>query len=342
MTVIFIYSDLEDSEDEFLPPNHKPRPVTKREPSPLPVAYTSALDELKLTFRKEVEEDNPETAAAEFVKNTNEIIMNMTKKPEQVQPMKKFNDHTERVFQVYFVGTCLAAYEERCDGTCGLKHNPPVIGAIRHLFNAASLEEIENIYGVAVRYQKLFEHFCGFLAEMFIKLLPHDYEPKIARIIMDCEKNQKTREMYRSIVQSLVVYAALPRYKAVRIIINHHIDSTIAQEVIFSLILDTGADLVRFMDYLFQVNLKRRIPDQILEKIIINCNSYQSTHLPSFCLDNLIQLQPAQLRNIKQDELTKFVRMQCDLIESNNDRRSKAAVLGTRISALHLQQSRPQ
>lgn len=92
--------------------------------------------------------------------------------------------------------------------------NVPAIGVVRITFACLTLKMLQTVYKVTMKYQKLFEHFCGLFAEMLIKLLPNDLETRIARRIMHCEKTPKTHKMYRPIVQSLVVNASLPRHKA--------------------------------------------------------------------------------------------------------------------------------
>jgi hypothetical protein len=170
-------------------------------------------------------------------------------------------------------------------------------------------------------------------AEAFIKS-SRDYETHVARMIMDCERSAKSHHLYRHIVDALVKHGQLPLYKAIQLLIKHHTDSEYAQETIMSMIAETGPDLIRLLDYLVKVHSKRSIPNNVLDKVLAHCVTYQDPQLPMFCLNNLINKKPEQIRQLSSSNVSSFLQLQQSLSEENASRESKLEALVQKVQKM--------
>lgn len=252
-------------------------------------------------------------AAAAFNRNTEEILKNAPKPVE---------DGTNKMLKQFFGNICKGFIDGSCtQAACKNAHRFPSATIVTALFEKCTPKEIDEAYGIVSQHQRFLEAYISMFAELYVKRT--DYEPRLARMIMDCEQNAKTHSMYRSIVEALVTHGRKQRYEAVEFLIKHHTPSRYANEEIMKLCADTGAEIVRFMDYFRQVFRTQSIPESVLDKILANCVTYQSAALPAFCLDNLFTKDTAKLRQLNQDNITKFVNLQMAFTEGNSAREGK-------------------
>lgn len=239
-----------------------------------------------------------------------------------------------RVFYKIFRGTCMNFFVSICPTTdCPQKHYLPEVAAIRQELEKATSKEIDEAYGVCIKIPRMFEMFFSLFAEMFIKKIPN-FESRLARMVMECERNPRSHQKYCQVVEALVQFNQMQRYKAIRWLIVHHTDSPTAQEVILSMVLDLGPDLIRLMDYLIKISNNKHLPKKLIEKIALNVTTYQDPTVPHFVLNHLFQKPPEQLRQFDQTILMNFLKfstLQTELISADTE---KLIMLATKVAKL--------
>jgi hypothetical protein len=231
------------------------------------------------------------------------------------------------VFDRYFNGICFEWLESRCTSKCNKKHDLPDVKDLTVAFDDATIKDIDDVYGLSQQYQCMLEKYFQVFADSYVMKVV-DFEPKIGRLMLDCERTPRTHSWYTKILAALEY--KMPKYKAIRIIIKHHTDSIYAQDVILSMIMDTGPDLIRLLDYLIDVFAKRSLPFEVIEKMIAICVTYQEPMLPQFCLNNLVIADEKILRQLKPEHLEKFFQLQSALTAENSNRESKARSLASK------------
>lgn len=279
----------------------QPKAKSQQIAPPPEISYTAELDDLKMKVRKEIVMDQMEEAKAEFDRNTRAIMLNAPKLVDQVG---------HRVFYKFFHGSCVDFFDSIClTPDCPRKHFLPEYGAVRTELEKASVKDIDEVYDVCIKIPKMFEQFFLLFAEIIIKKVPN-FESRLARMVMECEKNPRSHQKYSEVVDALVQFNKMPRYKAIKWLIGHHTDSTHAQETILSMVVETGPDLIRLMDYVNDVSRKRTMPNKIIEKMALNVTTYQDPIAPHFVLNNLFQLPIEQLRLFDRQILVNFLKFQ--------------------------------
>lgn len=303
-------------------PERKAQPQPKRVQEPEDVdnkMYTSELDELKMVVKVDIP---PPPKTEEEI---NRELFNQTTALIIANGLPKKVDTAQRVIPQFFGPVCISFLENKCiQSDCKL-HFFPEIEVVRQKFDQAILKQVEEVFSIATRYRKILDQFFGLFAEIFIKKQLSTRE-NLIRMIRECEHDARSYHNYRIIVEALVQHATnMARYEAVRFVINNHKDSTYAREILMTLIVETGPEIVRFMDYLQWVNKHQTIPAQILDKVLRICVMYQNPLLPTFCLNNLLlnYSKPNYKNQINPDHFTKFVTMQGLLTSDNNDREQK-------------------
>ena len=293
------------------------KPKAKTQTDAPDTSYTTDLDELRITFRKEIPIDPLTEAKNEFDRNTQAITAKL-----QTETV------TNRVFRKFFVDACPEFINDNCKiPVCGHIHIVPEVKAVRIVFERAQVKEIEEAYGVCVNYPKLFEPFFLLFAEMFIKKKDEDSEPLIGRMVMDCERTARTHQMYRYIVQALVDYKKMTRCDAIKLLMKYSTDSVHGQDEILQMVAETGADLIQFMDYLSDTFRSRTVPTSVLDKILSVCVQYQEPKLPRFLLNNLINKSPIELRKLNADKkVNKFMELQKELMEEDETSREEKCI----------------
>lgn len=238
------------------------------------------------------------------------------------------------VFYKFFQGTCMNFFVSICPTPdCPQKHFLPEVVAIRQELEKATSKEIDEVYGVCIKIPKMFEMYFSLFAEMFIKKIPN-FESRLARMVMECEKNPRSHQKYFQVVEALVQFSQMQRYKAIRWLIVHHTDSTTAQEIILSMVVDLGADLIRLMDYLIKISNNKQLPKKLIEIIASNVTTYQDPTVPHFVLNHLFQKPPELLRQFDQTVLMnflKFSKLQTELISADTE---KLILLATKLAKL--------
>lgn len=231
---------------------------------------------------------------------------------------------TKRVFRRFFADACSDFLNDSCKSNdCKHAHIVPEVKAVRIVFERAQVKDIEEAYGVSINYPKLFESFFSLFAEMFIKKSA-DFESRIGRMTMDCERTPRTHQMYKLIAQALVMHRSMTLYDAIKFVIKYHTDSIHGQDVIMQMITETGPDLVQFMSYLNLIFRSRTVPLPILVKILSVCVKYQEPGLPKFILNNLINKNADDLRRLNTDgNVLKFMQLQYDLILTEDDSKAR-------------------
>lgn len=260
------------------------------------------------------------SAVQEFDMNTNAILK---------ATGKSLNDDGKQVLKRFFADVCPDFLDNVCSSQgCQFQHRQPDLAAVHAELEKSPLKDIDEAYGVASKHAKLFELSLPMFAEMFIKRAP-DFEPRIARLIMDCERTARSHQLYRPIVTALIFHGKMPSYKAIQLLIKHHTNSEYAQDAIMSMIVEEGPHLIRFMDYLRFVSKIRPLPNHILDKIISNCVIFQDVSLPMFCLDNLIATTRSteQIGKLNKANLEKFMELHTYLVETNETREEKLLAL---------------
>lgn len=305
----------------MLPKEPKVKPDT--------TTYTSELDEFKLTLRKEKPPVNEQPSVSsvdnrsEFDSNT-ETIMKKAQSMAQSK-VQKVASPTERILREYFAGVCNSFISSECtDSSCKRLHKYPSETTVRAVLKEANLKTIDEAYGVTTQNSGMFEKYFALFAELFIKK-DKQYEQRIARMIMDCEKTPRLTSLYTVVVEALVLHASLPRYKAIKFLIHHHVDTPIAQDIILDLIITAGPDLIRFMDYLMRLSEKRTIPIKVIDQVLLNCVTFQNPYLPMFCLNNMLNRSREQIAQLNSDSLERFLNLQNFLSQINDDREQKLA-----------------
>lgn len=261
-------------------------------------------------------------ARAAFMRNTDEIM----KKP--------IEDATDKILNSFFASVCKGFIDNSCktDG-CKNPHRFPNVDIVAALFAKSSVKEIDDAYSVVSKHPRFLETYMSMFVELYIKRTS-EYESRLARMIMDCEQNAKCHQLYRIIVEALVAHGLKQQFEAVEFLIKHHTPSLYANEVIMGLCVETGAEIIRFMNYLSRVFETQTIPNQILDKILFNCVKYQTASLPNFCLNNLLKKTPTQLRQLNQDSILKFIHLQTAYSDGNALREAKLQTLVPKIQGL--------
>lgn len=231
------------------------------------------------------------------------------------------------VFDRYFKGICFEWLESRCERECNQKHELPNASDLASIFKDAPAKDIDDVYGLSQQYPCVLEKYIQVFADFFVSRF-NDFEPKIGRLLLDCERTPRTHSWYSKIVAALE--QKMPKYKAIKLVIKHHTDSVYAQDVIMSLIMDTGPDLIRLLQYLMDVSAKRSLPFYVIEKMLAICVTFQEPMLPQFCLNNLVITDEKNLHQLNQEHLKRFFQLQTVLSAENPNRESKCQALASK------------
>lgn len=325
LTLNFYFS-FDDDDLDYAPPTKKQaiqkRPAKVEETT----QYTTDLDELKMIVRKEPIVTASDAREA-FMRNTAEIMKNAP---------KPVDDATDKILKNFFGSICKGFIDNSCmsDG-CKNKHHFPNVNIVAALFAKCTIKEIDDAYGVVSKHPRFLETYISLFAELYVKRTS-EYESRLSRMIMDCEQNAKCHQLYRNIVEALVTHGQKQKFEAVEFLIKHHTPSMYATEIVMGLCVETGAEIIRFMNYLSRVFETQTIPTPILDKILFNCVKYQTASLPNFCLNNLLKKTPAQLRQLNQDSILKFIHLQTAYSDGNALREAKLQTLVPKIQSLGL------
>lgn len=278
--------------------------------------YTTELEELKMVVKvdKPTEEEDARKA---FDRNTLLIVTSAA---------SKVNESTQRIIDQFFGSICVDFLENKCvEPKCKNNHKLPEVEVVRKAFEGCSLKQIDEVFVVALKYKKILDAFFELLAEMLIKNNVK-WEKNAVRLIQECERDARSHSNYRFIAKALTLYRPqMFPYRAVRFLISHHTDSNYARDILMSMIVDTGPEIVRFMDYLQDVMNKQSIPPPIFYKILEICVMYQNPALPAFCLNNLVTNSNLVLTKKPEDNanITNFINLQQFLSEDNTRREQK-------------------
>lgn len=292
--------------------------------------YSAGLDQPKLTLTKEdrLRITAPkEVAESDFDLSTDEVTSTIA--PPLDTPAL-------RILQQFFGNICIDFLKDSCL-LYPCKHYLPEVLAVAERLDRCALKPIDDAFNLALQFPaKLLFPYFGLFAEQFTKkaLVALGDESRLARMIMECEKNARSHTMYRTVADALVTVAQMPLYKATRFIMKFHTDSPYAREVITQMIIDTGPDLIRNINYLQGIEATQTVPIPTVDKIMSNCITYQDPALPNFCLKLLMSLQPKQLSELRPENLTKFINLQAELSASNYDREMKVAHVATVVAQL--------
>lgn len=261
-----------------------------------------------------------------FKRNTAEIMKNAP---------KPVDDAADKILKDFFGNICKGFLENICNfNRCQRNHKFPSVNVVAPLFQKCTIKQIDDAYGVVSKHPRFLETYVSMFAEFFVKRTT-EYESRLARMIMDCEKTSKGHQMYRNIVEVLVAHGKQQRYEAVQLLIKYHTPSIYAEEAIMNLCVETGADMVRFMDYLSKIFATRSIPNSVFDKILSNCVTYQNPALPNFCLNNMITKNIQQLRQINPDNMAQFLELQTTLIKCSSTGQGKMECLARKVHMMN-------
>lgn len=238
------------------------------------------LDNCRLTLRKDsIDTPNgvkPDDVTRHFNNNTKIIVNNMPKIP--CLPNKQLNYMLKTVFS----GLCVDFVNESCMKTCKQRHELPSIVDVRQNMNSVNLTTIENAYQFIKDHPKMFLMYFPVFCDIygFFKL-PN----KLQEMFIDCERQSRTVDYYRHVVNALTNTGIL-RYKSIRMCIDVVTDSPYARETIINMIAETGPDVVRFVDYLKRCGT---LPMPLFNKIMEQCVTYQNPDLQYYLLSSFQQ-----------------------------------------------------
>lgn len=340
------YDSDDDRDVSYEPPKSLASQLAKAAPKVVPKAvpvvpevnYTAELDELKLTLRREdwlpitAPQDD---AKSEFDRNTDVIMA-------AIAP--RLDTPELRILQQFFGNVCIDFLEDNCPKQ-PCKHYLPDTQAVADRLDRCALKSIDDAFNLALQFPaKLLFPYFGQFAEQFTKkaLVALGDESRLARMIMECERNARSHSMYRTVAGALEIAAPMPSYQATRFIIKYHTDSPYAREVIIQMIIDTGPDLIRNISYLQDIAATQTIPTPTIDKILSNCVTYHDPALPNLCLKLLTPLQAEQISELTTKTMTKFIALQVELSANNESREMKAAHVATKIAQLPKKRPPPQ
>lgn len=167
--------------------------------------------------------------------------------PKEEKDEEIEDDVMKNVLANCFKNACVGYLSNNCTTKpCDRPHQLPEMAEVRTTFAATIPRGIDEIYGVASKLPVLFDQYFGLFAENFIRCYPKEYEAKLARMIMDCERTPRTHSLYRFVRDALVKWAKMPHYKAIQLIIKHHVKSTFAHAALLEMILETGKNWTTF------------------------------------------------------------------------------------------------
>lgn len=226
-------------------------------PAPAPKKFKTATsnalpEKLTAITSNGVKTENKASAPAEseFDQNTKKImeycsVLKSSPKEEQDEEIE--DEVMKNVLANCFKNACVGYLSNNCTTKpCDRPHQLPEMAEVRTTFAATIPRGIDEIYGVVSKLPVLFDQYFGLLAENFIRCYPKEFEAKLARMIMDCERTPRTHSMYRIVSDVLVKWVKLPRYKAIQLIIKHHVGSKFAHEALLEMILETGKNCTTF------------------------------------------------------------------------------------------------
>lgn len=262
-------------------------------------------------------------AEAEFNRNTTKIMNTPC------------DNSAERVLTEYFGGLCQAFVNNNCiDTSCKKPHEYPAVFAVRAALSLSPPKMIVEAYNVIAdvraKNSKMYEEYFKLFAELFIKR-DENFKDRLARMVMDCEITPRLTKLYKDIVDALVCHGQWQFYKAIAFIIEHHIDSSIAQEIILDLIVKTGPHLIRLLPYLLTLSERRTIPINILDEVIKNCVTFQDPRLPMFCLNNMVSRTSQQLNQLTMESRENFINLLTLLSEINVDLDNKLETVSLKL-----------
>lgn len=283
----------------------------------MPAFYTTELDELTMKIKKEEEKRVEAQLALPCPKDS----------LDQVKP-KPVDELTDRILKRFFGNVCAEFLEDKCPSPDCARHQLPDPAAVYIVFLQSTLKEIDEAYGVAQKFAKIFRAFVPLFAEMFIRKAKN-FELQVAQIIADCAGSADTRQLLHHIKDVLCGFAEMSSKQAIDFIIKHLADSNESQDLVLSMIVAEGPNLKLHMRYLTNVAMKRTLPISIVEKIIATCISSHDPLLPKFCLDSLISRNRESI--LQLSNLDEFIGFQQRLAEVNKSFEGKLDALLQKI-----------
>ena len=308
---------MEDGDEEYFPPGTRKIPqarkdLQQKEPE-VEKNYTAELDELKMKVR--IEPPTLSDSEVRKVLNSNTQSINMNGIPKLSQP-------PQRVL-VLFGNVCIDFLENNCKEVgCKNSHSLPKVEEMREKFERCALKPVDDAFGAALLYPKVLDQFFSVFAEMFVKKSPNELS-RLSRMIMECERNARSHQNYRIIVDALIKFGSKSKFEAVKFIVTHHTDSKYSRDILMSLIAETGPDIVRFVTYLQNVANQQTISAASFDKILKTVVSYQSPDILTFCLNNLLTHNPEYIRQLKKENVKQFLDIQTYLTQFNQEREEK-------------------
>lgn len=285
------------------------------------------LGEFEMKVHEKIVTDSAERAKIEYDLNTaknNETVKLYAPKPIDLW--------VKCTLDSYFGGACLDFFDAVClTPLCPRQHSLPDYDIVCQKLEKATMEEVDEVYDICSKISNLFKICFPLFLEVFIKKAPNN-DSRLAQMLMHCEQNPPFHRNYIQIVAALVRFKNVQRYKAIKWLISHHTDSPQAQEIILSMVIDAGPDLIRLMDYIKLISRKRTIPIQVIEKIALNVTTFQDPSVPYFVLNNLFNKPLDQLQQMNQEILTNFIKFQSMQIQMSSDGEDKLMELATTVT----------
>jgi hypothetical protein len=282
------------------------------------------IDDLKMKFKihkplKKKQDPEP-SLLKEFDENTSEITV------------VSVDLKTDKILRDNFQNICPGFLENRCSlEECKRSHELSDYTTVRASLRSTTKKEAAEVLDVALRFHRLFQDYVVVFAEKFIN---DSDTPSLIKLVKGCDRHVRTRQCLRDIVRKIIDMDHWKVHRAIRFIIEHHIDSSIARDTILHMILDSGPCMPYFMDYIEFIYAKQTIGVEDFNRILHGCVAYQNPRLPNFCLNYLNQCAPDRLVSLHKENLRAFLSMHRCFSELNETREAKLLAVVDKVNRI--------
>lgn len=262
----------------------------------------SELDDMKLKVKIQPKENEDKEKKKKEEPPLSEFDQNTLKILAAAVDLK-----TDKILKEIFGNVCPGFLENRCDvPACTRRHSFVDFASVRATLINASKQQVNETFQVVLRYHQLFLNYVLVFTEKFVNNNDTD---SLSELVKGCDRHPRTKECLRDIVRKIIDLDHWKVHSAIRFIINHHVDSAIARDVILQMILDSGPCLPYFMDYIEFVYNQQSIHVKDFDRILQTCVSYQNPLLPNFCMNYMLQCAVDSMRQMNQNNLVGFLKM---------------------------------
>jgi hypothetical protein len=278
------------------------------------------LDDLKIKVERDSKPLQRELSLSEFDMNTLDISA------IAVDPV------TDRILKQYFGNVCPGYLENRCKvQNCTRTHVLPDLEAAHNAFQNSTIVTLKEVTNVVIRFNNLFYNYVAALADGFLRYNNNEF---LVLLIKSCNNYARTKECLGFIANTMIKSGMRLR-NVIAFIINHHVDSPIARDIILKLIVSSPSDAIYFTDYLERISSNNPIHPKCINAILEGCLATQSPCLPNFLLNVLMQYTPEKMSEMDSDKLERFFQLHQCIEALSLEHNTRLTILSSKLSQMN-------